>query len=102
MAQFDVFRNPRRGVFPLLLDVQADLLARLSTCVVVPMARVAKYGAPPIARLNPTARVGGVDYILVVQDLAAVPRSVLGARVGSLGSRRADVVAALDLLLTGI
>jgi hypothetical protein len=31
MAQFDVCRNPRRGLFPLLLDVQSDLLSELAT-----------------------------------------------------------------------
>lgn len=38
MAQFDVFRNPRGGLLPLLLDIQADVLAQLETRVVVPLA----------------------------------------------------------------
>jgi toxin CcdB len=102
MAQFDVFRNPRARTFPLLLDVQADLLTSLATRVVVPLARLASYGARPITRLNPTAKIGRVEYVLVFQELAAVPISALGKPVGSLASRRADLVAALDLLFTGI
>ncbi len=102
MAQFDVFRNPKSRDFPLLLDVQADLLAQLATRVVVPMATRRRWAAPPISRLNPTVRVAGVDYVLVFQELAAIPQSTLGARVGSLAARRADLIAALDLLLTGI
>ena len=102
MAQFDVHENPRKRDFPLLLDVQADLLSRLDTRAVVPMVRLKRYGATPITRLNPTARIGGVDYILLFQELAAVPLSALGDKVTSLAGRRADLVAALELLFTGI
>jgi toxin CcdB len=101
MAQFDVFRNPRGGAYPLLLDVQSNLLAPLATRVVVPLAPLKKYGKP-LSRLNPTARVQGVEYVLVFQELAAVPRSVLGRPRGSLTSRRSELIAAVDLLFTGI
>jgi toxin CcdB len=102
MPQFDVHRNPRGGAFPLLLDVQAEVLAPLATRVVVPMARAKSWGSSTITRLNPTARVGGVEYVLVFQELAAIAVSDLGVRVGSLAARRAELIAALDLLFTGI
>lgn len=102
MAQFDVFRNPRPGLFPLLLDVQANLLSGLATRVVVPMAKRRGYGVPPLTHLNPTAKLGGVEYVLVFQELAAVPSAALGDAVGSLKSRRVDLVRAIDLLFTGI
>jgi toxin CcdB len=102
MAQFDVYRNPKGGIFPLLVDVQADLLSQLATRVVVPLATVRRYGAKPITRLNPTARLGGVEYVLVFQELAAIPKSALGERVGTLAQRRAELTAAVDLLFTGI
>lgn len=100
MPQFDVYKNPRPGAFPLLLDVQADIVATLATRVVVPMSK-RRRSDRPISRLNPTATIAGVDYILHVQELAAIPASALGARVTSLAPRRADLVAALDWLLTG-
>jgi toxin CcdB len=102
MAQFDLFRNPRRGGYPLLLDVQSDLLARLATRVVVPLMTEKKYGARPITRLNPLATIDGVSYVLVFQELAAVPPDAVGARVGTLSARRAELIAALDLLFTGV
>jgi toxin CcdB len=102
MPQFDVYQNPRGGFFPLLLAIQADLLEQLATRVVVPMARLKKYGAKPIARLNPVVELDGTSYVLVFQDLAAIPRTALGDPVASLASRRADLVAAIDLLFTGI
>ncbi len=101
MAQFDLHRNPRGGAYPLLLDLQADLLATLVTRVVVPLMSARRYGARPITRLNPTAVVNGVEYVLLFQELAAVPPVALGEKVGSLASRRAELVAALDLLFTG-
>jgi toxin CcdB len=101
MAQFDVHRNPRGGRFPLVLDIQADLLAHLATRVVVPMIKRTR-GARAITRLNPIATLRGVEYVLVFQELAAVPRSALGEPVESLAARRDDLVAALDLLFTGI
>ncbi len=102
MAQFDVFRNPRPGLFPLLLDVQANLLSALATRIVVPLAKRKRYGVAPITILNPTAKLEGVEYVLVFQELAAVPIAALGESVGSLQSRRADLVRALDLVFTGV
>ena len=101
MAQFDVHRNPRGGTFPLLLDVQAELLADLATRIVVPLSPKRSWDAA-LSRLNPTAVLRGIEYVLVFQELAAVPRTALGPVVGSLASRRADLVAALDVLFTGI
>lgn len=101
MAQFDVFRNPRGGLYPLLLDIQADALSQLETRVVVPLAARARYTAVPIARASPIAEIGGVEYVLVVPLLAAIPRAALGAAIVSLASRRTDVIAAIDLLFTG-
>ncbi len=101
MAQFEVLQNPRGGEFPYVLDVQAELLAHLASRVVVPMMPRERYGKP-ITRLNPTATVGDREYVLVFQELAAVPRSALGERVASLSAQRDALVAALDLLFTGI
>lgn len=102
MAQFDVHKNPRGGAYPLLLDVQADVLARLATRVVVPLMALKRYGSKPISRLNPTATIGRVDYVLVFQELAAIPAANLGEHVISLAHRRGELVAALDLVFTGI
>ena len=102
MAQFDVFKNPRGGRYPLLVDVQSELLERLATRVVVPMTARSRYGAKPISRLNPIATVRGTDYVLVFQELAAIPIAALVTRVGSIVDQRAELVAAIDLLFTGI
>jgi toxin CcdB len=46
-------------------------------------------------------KIDGEEYVAVFPLIAAVPRSSLGAVVGSLAARRADLIAALDLLITG-
>jgi len=102
MAQFDVHRNPKGGAYPLLVDVQAELLSRLATRVVVPLVAMRRHGARPITRLNPVVRFKDTDYVLLFQELAAIPATALGEVVGSLAARRGELVAALDLLFTGI
>lgn len=102
MAQFDLFHNPNPGPYPLLLDIQADLLSSLATRVVVPLAKRGRSGPKPIARLNPVVKLGRTEYLLIFQELAAVPLSVIGPRCGSLASRRTELIAAIDLLFTGL
>jgi predicted cobalt transporter CbtA len=101
MAQFDVFKNKRRGPFPLLLDVQADVLRGIGTTIVVPM--VARHNAEgrPLARIHLMATIDGADYVLLFNELGATPREFLGMRVATLASRRSDWLAALDMVLTG-
>jgi toxin CcdB len=102
MSQFDLYKNARGGSYPYLLDVQADLLARLATRAVVPLMTMKRYGAKPISRLNPTVRIANVEHILLVQELAAIPALELREKVTSLASRRTEIIDALDLLFMGL
>jgi toxin CcdB len=102
MAQFDVRRNPRGGTYPFVVDLQSDTLMRFATRIVAPMIAAKRYGRKPITRLNPVARVKGADYVVVIQDLASIPVSELGELVGSLRDRRPELIAALDLMFTGV
>ncbi|MFU8895042.1 MAG: CcdB family protein [Gammaproteobacteria bacterium] len=43
----------------------------------------------------------GVDYVLVAPQTAGIPRRLPGEPVTHLERRRADILAALDFLLTG-
>ena len=104
MAQFDVHRNRdghTRDLYPYLLDLQTDMLDRLATRVVAPLA-VAEGLGPPIGLLNPTFEIEGVAVVLSTQELAGVHREVLGDVVTSLAQQRAEIIAALDLLFSGI
>lgn len=105
MAQFDVFRNANSAGadrYPYLLDVQTDLLDTLATRVIIPLARPATVGNQAAARLNPRFTVQGEEYILLTQELASIPGKTLGPHVDSLAAKRDDIIAALDLVFTGI
>lgn len=104
MAQFDVYLNPNaatRKAIPYLLDVQADLLDMLATRVVVPLILEEEMGLAA-RHLNPQFRIKGVAVVMSAAELAGVPNRSLGDKVATLKSRRDEIIAALDLLLTGI
>ena len=103
MARFDVYRNPSRKSrerVPLLLDIQANLLEGLATRLVVPLVPAAEFG-PAIERLNPLLRVGGRNYAMATAEMAAVTRKSLGDKVGSAAGQAAEILAAVDFLVSG-
>ncbi|MDR3056479.1 MAG: CcdB family protein [Zoogloeaceae bacterium] len=105
MRQFDVFPNPdtsSRTRFPYLVVLQSDLLERLEDIVVAPL-RDPRQGKPvPMLRLNPGVEVMGATYLIFMQSLAAIPRRLLTAPVANLSPRRDEIIAALDVLFTGL
>lgn len=105
MASLAVYLNPNPGsrpAIPFLLEVQTELLAALATCVVVPLYRPAAAPEPRLTRLAPLLTFQGHPYVAMVPELAGIPRRQLGKAAGALGERRAEILAALDLLFTGI
>jgi len=105
MAQFDVYRNASpatRARVPYLLDVQSDLLEVLATRVVVPLCKPEVLRGKPAERLNPVFEVEGRKMILLTPELAGVSRKALGERIANLANRRDAIIAALDLVITGI
>jgi toxin CcdB len=102
MGRFDVYRNPSRGSpFPLLLDVQADLLADLDTRIVIPLM-IGREARLPIRGLQPTVAIEGERYVLRTELMGRVHRSRIGSPVASLEGQRDVVVFALDLLFDGV
>ena len=105
MAQFDVYRNPNaamRARIPYLLDVQCGLLDTLATRIVVPLCKPEVLSGKPAERLNPEFMVEGRKLLMLTPELAGVARKALGERVANLAAERAAIIAALDLVLTGI
>lgn len=105
MAQFDVYRNPNaatRARVPYLLDVQSDLLSSLTTRVVVPLCKPDVLSAKPAERLNPAFEIESRSLLMLTPELAGVSRKSLGERVDNLAAERDAIIAALDLVLTGI
>jgi toxin CcdB len=104
MTQFCVYKNPRAesaNRFPLLLDVQSDLIALLETRVVVPLSPVAAIVGRQMKVLMPAFMIGGKKFAMSTPQLAGVPRTEIGAQVADLAAHRDEIIAALDLLITG-
>jgi toxin CcdB len=105
MPQFTVYKNKNpqtKAVFPLLLDVQTGLLSDLHSRVVVPLTKSSAALQKPMSRLTPIIKVEGVSHLLVTYQLAAISESALGSPVADASEHRDAIIAALDLLLTGI
>jgi toxin CcdB len=106
MPQFAVHRNRNAATkarFPLLLDVQTDLLEDLATRVVVPLTpatAAAKRGA--MHTLTPVCTVDGKSYLMFTPQLAGISTRELGPPIADLSHERPTILAALDLLFTGI
>jgi toxin CcdB len=104
VAQFGVYRNknPRtKSAFPLLVDVQSDLLEPLNTRVVIPLTAVAALMRKPVSHLTPEVTFDGERYVLMTPQLAGISRADLGPQAGSVAEDRQKILAALDFLLTG-
>jgi toxin CcdB len=101
MPQFQVYRNRRssRQRIPYLLDVQSDLV-RIPSRLVVPLVQREHYG-PLYTRLNPQMRIGEIEVVAVVSELAAIDARQLQEPVADFSSHRVEILAALDFLLTG-
>lgn len=56
----------------------------------------------PIARLMPVFQVSGKRVVMRMPEIAGVPRKAIGAQVASLAAHRHEIVAALDLPITGV
>ncbi len=106
MPQFAVYRNRNAATkarFPLLLDVQTDLLEELGTHVVIPLAPAsAAAKRTTMQTLTPICTIEDKPYVLMTPQLAGIAAKELGPPVADLSYDRHVVIAALDLLFTGI
>ena len=104
MPQFAVYLNKNlrsRSVFPLLVDVQAELLSNLETRVVIPLVKGAAFTSYPLGLLMPTVEVEGELYLLVTPQLAGVSQWDLGPHTGSVAAHSRAISTAMDILLRG-
>jgi len=105
MAQFTVYKNKNsrtKALYPLLVDVQANLLDELQTRVVIPLTKAPALTRKPMSRLTPPIDVNGDKYSLMTPQLAGIPHSALGAPVRNISEQREVIVSALDILITGV
>jgi len=104
MSDFRVFRNRSASAepYPFLLDVQSDLLSALDTRLVIPLLRTEHLEGRSIKNLNPVVRVNHADYFAMTQQMAAVPKGLLGEAVEEAEFSRGEVLSSIDFLVTGL
>jgi toxin CcdB len=101
--QFDVVANPdavEASARPYLVVLQSDLAASLNSAVVAPLVPLAAMRGA--TRLNPVLSVTGQEFWLATHELFAIDRRALRQPVANLAESRYAIIAALDLLFTGI
>ena len=104
MARFEVRTNLNRATsarVPYLVELQADMLSALDTCLVAPLVPAAEFG-PAATRLNPGFRIGKRTLVMDTALMAGVPKKLLGEKVVSLADRSEDILGAVDFLVSGI
>jgi toxin CcdB len=103
IRQFDVFANPFRGGRqdrPYVISIQHGSLDYLPTRLVVPLVIPEAFGVLP--RLMPMLKVRGAELYLSPAEIVATPIRLLQHPIENLESKRAHIIAALDLVFTGI
>lgn len=105
MAQFSVYQNKNplsKNEFPLLLDVQTNLLDSLQTTVVVPLKHLEANRDKVLTRLTPVLTIENLDYLMLTPQLAGIQRKELGTAVADVEYVRTEILNALDFLFSGI
>lgn len=106
MSQFDIHRNLDETTaerFPLLADIQDDLLASLATRVVIPLVRQDGQSYEVLWNLVPELTVDGQRHVLLVPQLTHVRAEQLGPVVRALdGSERHLVLSSVEMIFRGL
>ncbi len=105
MAQFDVYPNPSKtskANYPYLVDIQSSLLTGLATRIVIPLGKRSFFGGEAMQGLTPEITFGDLELLLLTPQISSIPEKQLKSPIGSLSHFRDQIVAALDLAITGI
>ena len=101
MARFDIYKYASKAA-PLVLDVQADLLSDLNTCVVIPLVPEKQAKKESLPKLKPIIQIDGKSYVLMTTDIGTLTRASLGKKISNIeNAHRQNVTEALDFLFQG-
>jgi toxin CcdB len=86
--------------YSYLLDVQSPLLEDLKTRLVIPLIKKSDQTLA-IKILNPIIVINKIEYIVLTQQMAAVPNNYLGNHMKEIEIDRTEILSAIDFLITG-
>jgi len=106
MAQFDLHRNLHETTaerYPLLADIQDNLLSSLATRVVIPLVRQEGQRYEIMWNLVPELTVDGERYVMLVPQFTHVRAEQLGPVARTLdGSEQYCVLSSGEMLFRGL
>jgi len=105
MAQYSIYQNINpvsKKSYPYLIDVQSTLLSSLDTRLVIPVITKKNYQSEIIKNLNPVIIVKNKEYVVITQQMAAIKNQSIGPCVCDCLSKRQEILASIDFLITGI
>ncbi|MBK5016241.1 MULTISPECIES: CcdB family protein [Pantoea] len=101
--QFDVYRNTGKAeIYPLVLDVQSDIIGRRKTRMAIPLFPHENYKGPRAERLTPILVIEGQKYVMMTHEMASVPEKALREDVENISGQAVVIKSALDFLFDGI
>ena len=105
MGQFCVHRNTNpanKSEVPYLLDIQHYLLTHLDTRVVIPLYLETTLKRNDFQRLTPSVEISGKSFLIMTTQVAGIPARYMGAQVMDISERRHEIIAAIDMLVSGV
>ncbi len=102
MSQGTVYRlrETGDGGGELVCRVQTDLGAETPYLLCAPVVARADWGAL-VPRLHIAVDLGGVPHVILMSQMVAIPGTEIGAAIGDVSAWRDEIVAAIDLLVSG-
>lgn len=105
MAQFTLYRNEdssSNDTYPYFIDIQNSLLSDLNSRLVIPLSPHTALQNTDVKRLCPVMHIDDGNFVLLTHQMTSVPKSILKTEVTSLENSRYEILAAIDMLISGI
>ena len=105
MSQFTLYKNLNKTTataYPYFVDVQSELLSTLNSRLVIPLTPLELLENKAPSLLCPMIQIEQGDFVMLTQQMASVPTKILAEPVADLSTFRAEIIAAIDFLITGI
>jgi len=104
VAQFDIYLNPSESAgkgIPFVVVLQSDLLDALATRLVMPLATLEFADKVP-EKLCPLVTVSGQKLRALAHYAAPLPTRSLRQMVGNLSPQSHLLIAAMDVVMSGV
>lgn len=103
MSQYCIYRNKSqtKNNYPYLLDIQTELLNTMESRLVIPLSLKKNFNDRLIENLNISILIQKKEYILLTQQMAAIPVGMIGDTVMNCEDQRQEILRCIDFLITG-